>query len=406
MVRQGLRSLQNGRAGLPHYPPPSPKSREAERPGSRKAERAETREAGEGRKGRNADLADQTKPRVRYLILPVCHDAIRHATTQRPRGDENISCSLLIIFQSKLRVCQIRKMMNPEYDFADEPEATNEKQADDQSTGDHSDEEGVQGPPPPTEFKRLLGEWAKDFEKLEAVAYHHRAAASEETSEIETKWLSDAVEAATSKEQNSLGLLQAFMGQSGDPRISATFREIQMEAVTLLSARNDATRRAARAKEAAELVASKQGLAKDPAALSAATKLFATCDDICTQIQTRVAKFIQNPLAEHQKTVNSSTLLNTIHASGLLTGSPANPGLTGLKTKLEDNVFNSGRISDATGYIKDYPGLQWPDVVPVAIALTRVEIPALRPGMVVPILRFHHGALEKNSTPRVLRVGY
>ena len=122
MVRQGLRSLQNGRAGLPHYPPPSPKSREAERPGSRKAgkpkgreaerpgsrkaERGETREAGEGRKGRNTDWADQTKPRVRYLILPVCHDAIRHATTQRPRGDENISCSLLIIiFQSKLRVC-------------------------------------------------------------------------------------------------------------------------------------------------------------------------------------------------------------------------------------------------------------------------------------------------------------
>ena len=62
--------------------------------------------------------------------------------------------------------------MNP--DFADEPNTTNENQADDQSTGDHedSDEEGVQGPPPPTEFKRLLGEWTKDFEKLEAVAYH------------------------------------------------------------------------------------------------------------------------------------------------------------------------------------------------------------------------------------------
>ena len=48
--------------------------------------------------------------------------------------------------------------MNPEYDFADENEVTNEKQADEQSTGDHedSDEEGVQGPPPPTKFKRLL----------------------------------------------------------------------------------------------------------------------------------------------------------------------------------------------------------------------------------------------------------
>ena len=250
-------------------------------------------------------------------------------------------------------------MMNPEYDFADESDTTNEKQADDQSTGDHedSDEEGVQGPPSPTEFKRLLEEWARDFEKLEAVAYH-KAAASEDVSEVEAKRLLEAVEAATTKEQTSLGLLQNFMSQSGDQAISATFREIQMEAATLLSARNDATRRAARAKEAAELVASKQGLVKDPAAVTAANKLFATCEDIRTQIQTRVAKFIQHPLLEHQKTANSSTaatLLNTIHASGLLAGSPA---MTGLKIKLEDNVFNSGRISDATAYIEDYPGLQ------------------------------------------------
>ncbi len=52
MVRQ---SLQNGRAGLPHYLPPSPKAgkpkgREAERPGSRKGRK--------GRKGRNADWAE------------------------------------------------------------------------------------------------------------------------------------------------------------------------------------------------------------------------------------------------------------------------------------------------------------------------------------------------------------
>jgi hypothetical protein len=112
------------------------------------------------------------------------HMVPRGEKNMAPRGDKNISCSLLIIFQSKLRVSLNRKMMNPGYDFADEPEATNEKQADDQSTGDHedSDEEGVQGPPSPTEFKRLLEEWARDFEKLEAVAYH-KATASEDISE-------------------------------------------------------------------------------------------------------------------------------------------------------------------------------------------------------------------------------
>ncbi len=96
--------------------------------------------------------------------------------------------------------------MNPEYDFADEQYATNEKQADDQSTGDHedSDEEGVQGPPPPTEFKRLLEEWTRDFKKLEAVAYH-KVAASEDISDVEARRLLEAVEAATTKEQTSLG---------------------------------------------------------------------------------------------------------------------------------------------------------------------------------------------------------
>ena len=78
------------------------------------------------------------------------------------------------------------------------------------------------------------------------------------------------------------------MSQSGDPAISETFREIQMEAATVLSARNDATRREAKAKEAAEeLMASKQGLAKNPAAVTAANKSFAACEDIRTRIQTR-----------------------------------------------------------------------------------------------------------------------
>ena len=184
------------------------------------------------------------------------------------------------------------------------------------------------------------------------------------------------------------------MSNSGDPAISETFREIRIEAATLLDARNDATRKAAKAKEAAEMVASKEGLAKDPAALTAANQLFANCEDIRTRIQTWVAKFIQNPLMDYQKQANSSTaetLLSNVHASGILVATPGAPGLIGAKTKLVDNVFESGRISDASEYLKDYSGLQWPHGAPAAIALTRVEIPALRPGMVVPILRFQLG---------------
>jgi hypothetical protein len=64
MVRQGLRSLQNGCASLPHYPPPSPKSREAERPGSRKAERRKPGKPG----AEKAEMPIMLKPIRRNLV--------------------------------------------------------------------------------------------------------------------------------------------------------------------------------------------------------------------------------------------------------------------------------------------------------------------------------------------------
>ena len=116
--------------------------------------------------------------------------------------------------------------------------------------------------------------WAKVFEKLEAVVYN-QTTTSEDTSGVEARRLREAVDAATTTVQTSSGLLHKFMSKSGGPAISETFCEIQMEAATLLGARNDATRGAAKAKEAVEMVASKQGLAKDPAAVTAANQLFA-----------------------------------------------------------------------------------------------------------------------------------
>ena len=115
MVRQGLRSLLNGRANLLHFPPHprkagKPKGQRAERPKGRKAERP---------KGENPGNLGAEKPRSRIGLgqadtkcrvrLPA-HN--RYATSPRgmprhraPRGGKNISCSLFIIFQSKLRVC-------------------------------------------------------------------------------------------------------------------------------------------------------------------------------------------------------------------------------------------------------------------------------------------------------------
>ena len=105
MVRQGLRSLQNGRASLPHYPPPSPKSREAKRPGSRKAgkprsRKAETREAGaEMPIGLKSGRLDETS-----CAFTLCY---RCATmpygTPRHRGHvaTRTSCVLSSLFSSQ-----------------------------------------------------------------------------------------------------------------------------------------------------------------------------------------------------------------------------------------------------------------------------------------------------------------
>ena len=118
-------------------------------------------------------------------------------------------------------------MMNAEYDFADEKENTNENPVDEQSTGDHedSDGDGIQGSPPPTEFKRLLEVWAKEFERMEAAIYQQQAAA-DNTSALETLRLHDAMDAATSTAEASIVSIQQFMVQSGNPELPAIFKEI------------------------------------------------------------------------------------------------------------------------------------------------------------------------------------
>lgn len=56
---------------------------------------------------------------------------------------------------------------------------------------------------------------------------------------------------------------------------------------------------------------------------------------------------------------------------------------------LADKVFSGGLIAKACDHLRDAPSLQWPDGAPQAMLLTRIDIKALRPGMMVtPVLRF------------------
>jgi hypothetical protein len=84
MVRQVLRSLQNGRASLLQSPPPSPKKPESRKAGKPKSRKAETRKAGrwpERAEKPGLGQADPTKPRVLLphitgmpRSLAACHD--------------------------------------------------------------------------------------------------------------------------------------------------------------------------------------------------------------------------------------------------------------------------------------------------------------------------------------------
>ena len=98
-------------------------------------------------------------------------------------------------------------------------------------------------------------------------------------------------------------------------------------------------RKATKAKEVAKLVASKQCLKKDPAALAAANLMFTDCDDMRTRIQTKLAYFIQDSLKDYQnKAANlntAATFLTHVFASGITGGTPGLPGTAGVRKATE-----------------------------------------------------------------------
>ena len=69
---------------------------------------------------------------------------------------------------------------------------------------------------------------------------------------------------------------------------------------------------------------------------------------------------------------------------------------------LADKVFSGGLIAKACDHLKDAPSPQWPNGAPHAMLLTRIDVKALRPGMVLPVLRFKtttDPAFDDRDTP-------
>ena len=106
--------------------------------------------------------------------------------------------------------------------------------------------------------------------------------------EVEAQRMKDAIEAAAAPQKYSRMPSANFLAETGDQTLTQALQEIRIEAVTLSGARNDATRKAAKAKEVADLLASKQGLV----GLTTAHQVFTDCEDMRTKIQTKLARFV------------------------------------------------------------------------------------------------------------------
>jgi len=288
-------------------------------------------------------------------------------------------------------------MIGPEdYDFAadDQNEVADDKMPGlvEESDGesDDEDDDGVVGPPPPAEFKKLLVEWARDFERSEAADYQEENMV-EPVDVVEEKRIRDAALETHKAQWNSRVILMQYVDDSGDRTLSTIFQDIRYEAQDLTGARNDATRKAARAKNAVDVATAKEALLPDPIGLKAAQNAFAECEDNRTRANTKFAKWAADPLQDYyHRSANAAAAQQLISGAHTLT-TPGNKAAKTTKGKPADNVFGAGRLEDAATIISDHPALLWPNTAPQANTITRVEASNLRPGMVVPILRFKHG---------------
>ena len=118
---------------------------------------------------------------------------------------------------------------------------------------------------------------------MEAAVCQQNTVAPEGIIEVEAQRMKDAIEAAAAPQKYSRMPSANFLAETGDQTLTQALQEIRIEAVTL-----SGTRKAAKAKEVADLLASKQGLV----GLTTAHQVFTDCEDMRTKIQTKLARFV------------------------------------------------------------------------------------------------------------------
>ena len=287
-----------------------------------------------------------------------------------------------------------------------------EESNEEMSTGelDDQNEEGVEAPPLPAEFTQLLGEWCqasdahglvhhqwKTIAEANAISRAHSAHVSHDSYTRENTLRFEAQ--AKNREVQQVQTRIEHWIQSADDGDKKAYAEV-LESVTeemtiLILARcaaqdrvDEAYDKLRRSEASFQPQSSSELLEND----EDHKRLQAAYDSVLrarVNVGQRITTCTEQATAGQAPTRADAALRELAIADVTRVpkiGSPFHP--TRATPTLADKVFSGGLIAKACDHVRDVPSLQWPDAAPQAMLLTRIDVKALRPGMVLPVLRF------------------
>ena len=287
-----------------------------------------------------------------------------------------------------------------------------EESNEEMSTGelDDQNEEGVEAPPLPAEFTQLLGEWCqasdahglvhhqwKTIAEANAISRAHSAHVSHDSYTRENTLRFEAQ--AKNREVQQVQTRIEHWIQSADDGDKKAYAEV-LESVTeemtiLILARcaaqdrvDEASDKLRRSEASFQPQSSSELLEND----EDHKRLQAAYDSVLrarVNVGQRITACTEQATAGQAPTRADAALRELAIADVTRVpkiGSPFHP--TRATPTLADKVFSGGLIAKACDHVRDVPSLQWPDAAPQAMLLTRIDVKALRPGMVLPVLRF------------------
>jgi hypothetical protein len=290
-----------------------------------------------------------------------------------------------------------------------------DEQHEELSTGEMDDQndEGIEAPPLPAEFTQLLGEWCqasdahglahyqwKTLAETNAIAQAHSIQVSGDASSREGTLRIEAMSKLRALQEEQTKIEAWIQTADGDRKVYAELMaSISEEMTILILARCAAQDRVDEAYEklrqcevefrpqsSADMIENDHDYQTKKEAYDSALRARVS-------VGARMTACTEQAAAGRAPTTADAVLRELAAADCSRipkVGSPFYP-MRALPT-LADKVFSGGLIAS----------LQWPNGAPQAMLLTRIDVKALRPGMVLPVLRFKtttDPAFDDRDTP-------